>query len=944
MLVLLSMTAPRQSGSSASAAAAAAAAAASGEPTAVTDAELERVWSSVMHGGDADVPLKRSSSSMLGIRAGDASFEVPELKDYKKGRVLPENGTYTEPDEDPSEGGRYGPQWREETWTRQQILESNPDYQFVVLVAGKTNAPVERLYDDDSLERAFRMRLAESQTRLRAQEVQQSREDLQEALAREQDFQSASIQLQGRVADRRRTDPVLALLPVHTEAVRAYIREQESNIYRLAVGSAMELGATALVSVPVKEDEILDRAIVRLLGGVDSVVDEPDIGTSIQVTSRGLIQFAFSDSVTGTYRIPEVATARNMREALTVAYRAAYPEKIPTFYGGSTDIRDANPTANAPLALRDAVQRLLTFYILSEVNEQTDEREAMLAGFAVGYGTDPTGSTTQLIDSVTRTLLPDARAITRAAALPAWLDELRAFVAVLRTAHNLHDAESPLSAPSSLREDSAPFTVTDIARSAGEEARERAMLAGVSAAAADQAAQVRVREVLANPPNHIFGVPAVARDASRRALEEIERRLTAVDPAAGVQALLDLGVAGSPGLDPDLALMQSIPALQRATFRTATEDDPAWAQAMSWYEQLGGSLFQDRDAWALDEGDRAAGIKSGVEFPASADLRTRTRGTEEIPVWGPEIVPPPLISAQMRALWNSHVPSLKSARRKIAIAAARTATIENSGTVEASSAAAAAAGSLPRELRPDANAPSLTTNEVLVFRTMTGGFDPADSERALTVFPKTQWPLFVFMGRLLETELAFTESALQQTIASRGALLDQIRERIRSILSGVPQTQPVAEPPYQHRRGWVEEPANSGIVSLKPIVVAAIDESWGQIRRQASHIAQGVSNNIEILQHHPDLRGDFAELVAVNMSLYAQRFPTRYVQLGQRVHTRVDQINILNRFIYNTEVTVSSTQFNDAGAGAGAAQAVQVHVRPVSAPVQAPTRTGPLVL
>jgi hypothetical protein len=115
------------------------------------------------------------------------------------------------------------------------------------------------------------------------------------------------------------------------------------------------------------------------------------------------------------------------------------------------------------------------------------------------------------------------------------------------------------------------------------------------------------------------------------------------------------------------------------------------------------------------------------------------------------------------------------------------------------------------------------------------------------------------------------------------------------MMRGVPLPRQVAEPPYRHRRGWVERPEHSGVVKLKPIVTAAIGSAWGTVQRASPHLAAAVGGDVEVLQHHPDLRDDFAELVAVQMAIVAQRFPTRYVQVAQRAHNQIDLLNAIHR-------------------------------------------------
>jgi hypothetical protein len=118
------------------------------------------------------------------------------------------------------------------------------------------------------------------------------------------------------------------------------------------------------------------------------------------------------------------------------------------------------------------------------------------------------------------------------------------------------------------------------------------------------------------------------------------------------------------------------------------------------------------------------------------------------------------------------------------------------------------------------------------------------------------------------------------------------RNRLRRIRKGEPVLSVIPEPPYAHRRGWRMAPENTGIVRLKPVVVSAISKAFNTIKR-ASDIDWRNRVDIEFLQHDKEIQDDFAELCAIYVSIYAQRFPKQYLQLGLRKVSNVDLHNVM---------------------------------------------------
>ena len=94
---------------------------------------------------------------VIGVKAGESTFKVPGIyEDWskRKKRVPREDGTPWPPEE--GEGGYYEPEWRSEEDRRRDILEGNPDYKFLRLVAGATGLDVTVLYEEEDLAGIFR--------------------------------------------------------------------------------------------------------------------------------------------------------------------------------------------------------------------------------------------------------------------------------------------------------------------------------------------------------------------------------------------------------------------------------------------------------------------------------------------------------------------------------------------------------------------------------------------------------------------------------------------------------------------------------------------------------------------------------------------------------------------------------------------------------------------
>jgi len=881
------------------------------EPTALDNHQLDSMWRSVTGASMGLGDGAGAGAPHLGVPIGGATFDVDMTRAGVPRRVLPEDGTYTTARQDPTEGGRYGPEWRAEEQSRERVLEADKNYQFLTLVAGAANAPVERMYDDDSIGRAFRARLAAEQVRMQIAETQQSAESLDDSLQVMETQQLGARVTQGVIANFRVGDGVLRELPLHEDAVRDYIVAQRYNVDMIAIGNLLYTGhRTARILVPGTLGTVIDRALTVLFGdsnGNDLMADQPYIKIPVgaptsgpSLTPQALMNLVFYHP---TIAAPDTSNGATMRSVLANAYRGAFNGRQPTLASASADSVGADVGASM---LRTAVQRLVVLQWIPVYPFGDFSRP--LANYV------DVASVHTLANAITfleGDALGGARAEHRRSAIARWIGEARAFVAVIRTAFSLHSAESPLRAP---RDTSPIEAVSTIARRAGNDARDRLLEAGFSAELAAIEGNAVAANIRANPPNHIFAGTTVGRAAIRATIETVGGYVDAAMALGGANegALRALGI--------DVMIIDGVdrsfpPGLVDVTGTAATL--AAWSAARKWYEQLGGTLFRDVDVWDVQDGEFELVQRNA--FPERG-----VRGRDMLR-WGVDGVgvAPPGISAQTRALWNTYVPIYRRALAKI------------NASIDAARAAAPAAADPPPP-------PSGTTpDEDIVYSTLRGGTSIPDAQRESAGTGRTRWPIFVTLGRLLLADVNVTAANFETNSEQRAAVIAATRARLVAMRTGVPVPRAIVEPPYQHRRGWVERPEHSGIIKLKPIVVTAIGNAWGTLERAAPRIVQAVGNDVEALQKHSRMRVDFAELVAVHMAMLAQRFPTRYHQLGQRAYNKLDWIDVVQRFQYSYDVGMGASRqltteqfFSAAEGGGGAAAAgseAHVRVRPTNA-------------
>lgn len=126
---------------------------------------------------------------------------------------------------------------------------------------------------------------------------------------------------------------------------------------------------------------------------------------------------------------------------------------------------------------------------------------------------------------------------------------------------------------------------------------------------------------------------------------------------------------------------------------------------------------------------------------------------------------------------------------------------------------------------------------------------------------------------------------IRQDIEKVGDQLEASRERLSRLRRGEVKFEDL-EQPYRHRRQWVERPENSGVVRMKPIVVNGIDHAFKWVQIWTPY---GMNVDVEFMQRDPEIRGDFARLVAIKMSFAVMSFPKQYLSQSLRKFAKQDE-------------------------------------------------------
>ena len=762
----------------------------------VTNSDIDLLWNSLRSGSDDDAPRGRKrppSESLIGVRAGESSFEVDKIRRMARDdeiRVPREDGEWTPKRRDPDEGGGfYGPAWREEEISREAMLLDDPNYIFLTLVAGAANAPVEKLYNEDSIGRKFRLRLQERQAVRSMEEARVDVDGLRVEHDKHANEQSRSRQLLAQLRERERGDSIFDPGDKHRDATRTYIEQSLINRKQRDIGALFENVKPTGPAVPAADMDLLSRLI-------DDFDDRRSAETqSMQVGV--LAEILFWDASTG---------------AVTFVYKyATLTDMFKRVLAGRAERR------RAPRIIQRALARLATLVTLDEVRNPDpaaadDAIETAFKTFWDDYRRDRTIiAMDNLVGTIDDDFTKEARFFARRRAVDLWLGEARALYDMLRTGINLLKVRSVLAAPT--------------------------------------------LEARAPEPNRIMDIRSSLINSFSNSVDAVGAMVDAGRQADGPNALLLTGVLGSNAFKEDLALLALFE--QQQVDRSSDEavlPVTKWASAMAWYEWIGGSLF------------REDGVNT--QFPADETLRSSvTYGVKDVPSFslGINPRPPAHFSLHMRGLWARHIPEWRLALNKFD----------------------------KRQILSDV--------ESIVYDEMSGGV----AVPPVSVLDKIwrRGPVLVFSIRLYRTELAVARYHLVEEIDRRQTLIDSISDRMAKMLRGETVDRPAPKLPYEHRRGWVEQPEHSGIVRMTPIVTKAIGSAWSRLQRLVPKITDVV--DIEFAQRDPQMREDFAELVALEMALVTMRFQKQYTQLGLRAQIDRDITNVINRFRRNYDLTAT---------------------------------------
>lgn len=878
----------------------------------VSDAQLDALWNAVTRSSPQGTT--RNDPPMIGLQSGEASFGVDGLH-AKRRRVLPEDGTWV--DEDAADPGtRYGPRWRQEEITRQQILERDPNYQFIILVAGASNATVERLYDEDSVGEAMRRRISEHQSRLAGQEAVVEIDTLQASLITQQQNRTDAVRMQGAVLERQTTG-FLATAKAHAIATDEYVKTVHARKNRVDLANMLEsVCGTTWVAKNLGD---LTLRVINAEFAFDEAGGMDPVGVGGSATISALMMWG-------------AAGVANVLDAIEARARADNPQ----YYVKGADIRrillglhasgwnnnEGLRNLNAPEALCVALRR---FIVLKYATE--DDRNEAIANFVHTRDVD-----VLVVDGGVRDAV---RTDFRETSWRPWLREADALVVFLETAVDLLKETSPLTSPTEEPDPRLTYEETALARGkTAEERRATARTKERRAEAAERRAEAEERRraekfaqskkrsrVVAGADDgdeDLFGgsassegrFPSAYRNVfvgapppaprgddvedqtaldvrMRIRADNVGRRIMRVadDPdikryravvAVVRQFVVDgtnkatkdgrnpgkilrkAGLVGGPDLRHDKSFMNSGPRVGEAPENNSAADQKAWATAVAWFEGLGSDLLANLQ----------------VEFPMSAKARDDARSGKDVPEWNRASGrSPPMLTMRMKRLWDRHMATLAIADKKVADVAA----------------------GVPGPK------PSFTLSERIVYQVVRGVTPEKSLQESVSSDAKlVNNSVLVLSARLYEAELAIAAAQLRVTVAGLDDLIALTSDRIGKMMRGEAVVRVVPEAPYEHRRGWVEQPEHSGIVRLIPIVIQSIAAAWNRLRRLAPDIANAV--DIEFVQHDPQMRPDFADLVAIEMAFIAQRFPKQYIQLGQRAHTMTDLVSVVQRFRNNFEL------------------------------------------
>lgn len=763
------------------------------------------------------------------VPRGETTFTVqdPDLDLLRNAPVPAEDGRW--PD-DPDERGandarRFGPEWRGQMQSRRELLERDPNYQFLTLVAGESNNDVVMLYEEDSMGHLDRARMRQFQQR---RAIEQAEVTLGDLTTQTTAITTRVVTLE-RTLSRAQTvltnDDVLRLRTRHTRRVGDYTRALHNRVEMRAFLAFLRARQAPMFVVDDEANiDIAEEAWAKLrettlrppklgLRGFGALLTVQQIGRN----GRRLVIPDFTDT-------PFASTVSEPPKAGSGTGRVDVEPFVddPLFdLTALVDWLKTDPSwTEDPLHRVQALERWLLLDVVEALSlNETEEVE--LERLMGALSASPTSEAAwELRTFLATEVKPLAAASLKYAYVRNLLIEAVRLGELMESGQAMQDADSTF----------------DVQFGAAAEAAEVVGTRGAGA-------PVPMR------PSHIMDITPALTGRWRAANLQIQAR---------VESMRDAVISGDNG-----AMLAQLNALGDTSARTdplVTEGDESrfagipnandWIEPMVVYEHVAGkAAFSDAD------------------FPSTAADRLGARDQRLLVPWSAVgHKPPDNFSQPMLAIYAALMPPWRNLLDKI--------------------------GRAP----PAPPKTDFTADEIQLYAAMSGGvFDIATGLPGGAQLNFLDDDAFIFGSRLYYAAADLRRMSLDRSLERWRAQLSAVQDRIAAMQRGEPAIVRAPETPYEHRRGWVEEPENSGVVHMKAIVVAAIDKAWSLVKRWTS-LGAHEDIDVEFMQHDIAVRGDFATLVAIEMAKAAQRFPKQYLQLGLRTLNDVDERSVMQRF------------------------------------------------
>ena len=808
---------------------------------------------------DSETDSETMTGPLFGLKLNQSSFKIESDEfDREKNPVPAEDGRWPESKKQrvKDDRARFGPEWHNAVERRQAVLEANPDYQFMIKVAGAANTEVEKLFDEESIaerERQF------TRQRLREQA-------LLEARTQRGELQSVkkNIDVQrGEIADNI-----------------------DFAKYFLGNGAAIKL-------------ESLQRRFVK---------DYLEIRTKRELLESLIKAGAGSDNIEGA-GVPDDATearVEKLRNALQTTFtqkrrfdaRAFWPE-------GPSQVSPGNQAATVlRILIADANisndQLKASFEIVL-----TDEQKRALGEISIEDSSKFRG----VVNAVVAWLASKKRdpdATNRIASLRrlAIFTQLRGVFAFMRASRNQNQSGRNPTYELSPDEfvatfDTGNFRVQDAIDRFGE-ILNAANLPGLAELNWLKFIQLHYRA------QELYAISKVVLNGRR--FNSLLNQQPALMPQFSSDKLEASGDNRQPNLIDD-----SDDVLSRYFAEQDDEEQSMLTDDMR-------KLVARRDNFLTDQAELPELLSVAGWPDAANDVATRWRkfldGYEE--KWGgtafwDTIVPPApgredgdeggvddddedeedLTEAQIAARTARAKPKPwgYSPTRKPQDLTAETRRVLNQfyKLRWADKVARLVAGA------------RLSREEIKVLRTMLGL--PLQSRTKLTSqalqesfnFEAVASDFVLFIMSAYHTLLVLHVDQQSKTLNELESTRAALVKRQEAAVAGKPQLVEVAELPYEHRALYATQAFATGHVRLKPIVVWAIGQAWTLVRSYTP-FGQFDGVDVEFMQHDETVSGDFATIVASKMAGAKMRFPQQYLQLGLKELNREEEMSAMARF------------------------------------------------